>query len=136
MLFNFIILETKHLWGSRFFSKYFESYVDSGNAEKTSENIFWFWDNCIWIGCVKHSIYWEKILVIRCQDVNKQSQDFRYYQKWIFRADFLWKWSRNMTKILSCRFKQSFGPFKMLTIYKCSVTRFFGHLINSAFCSL
>ena len=23
--------------------------------------------------------YWERILVIGCQDVNKQSQDFRYY---------------------------------------------------------
>ena len=23
--------------------------------------------------------YWERILVIGCQDVNKQSQDFKYY---------------------------------------------------------
>ena len=23
--------------------------------------------------------YWERILVIGCQDVNKQSQDFRYF---------------------------------------------------------
>ena len=66
--------------------------------------------------------YWQKILVIGCQYDHKQSQDFRYYQKWIFRADFLSKWSRNMTKILPCRFKQSCRPFNMLTIHKCSVS--------------
>ena len=33
--------------------------------------------------------YWERILVIGCQYVNKQSQDFRYYLKRIFGADLL-----------------------------------------------
>ena len=39
-----------------FFSKYSKFYVDSGNADKNCENIFWFGDNIIWIGCVKHSL--------------------------------------------------------------------------------
>ena len=32
---------------------------------------------------------WERILVIGCQYVKKQSQDFRYYEKRFFGADFL-----------------------------------------------
>ena len=37
---------------------------------------------------LNNCFYWERILVISCQYVNKQSQDFRYYQKWIFRLIF------------------------------------------------
>ena len=33
--------------------------------------------------------YWLIVLVIGCQYVNKQSQDFRYYLKRIFGADLL-----------------------------------------------
>ena len=33
--------------------------------------------------------YSERILVIRCQYVNKQSQDFRYYYNRTFGAEFL-----------------------------------------------
>ena len=33
--------------------------------------------------------YWESTIFIRRQYVNKQSQDFRYYQDRNFRADFL-----------------------------------------------
>ena len=80
--------------------------------------------------------YWERILVIGCQYVNKQSQDFRYYWIKFFRADFLLQWSKNMTKILPCRLMQCFGPFNMLSDHKCSDTRLFRHLNNPAFCSL
>ena len=40
-----------------FFLKYFKFYIDCGNPEKNSENIFWFWDNCIWIGFVKNYLF-------------------------------------------------------------------------------
>ena len=52
------IAETNNVWGSFFFffAKYSRFYVDSANAGKHSENIFWFWDNFIWIGCVRHSL--------------------------------------------------------------------------------
>ena len=33
--------------------------------------------------------YWERILVIGCQYVKKQSEDFRYYKDKTFRAYFL-----------------------------------------------
>ena len=42
--------------------------------------------------------YWERILVIGCQYMNKQSQDFRYYWNRMFWADFLSEWSKNMKK--------------------------------------
>ena len=37
---------------------------------------------------VDTGFYWERILVIGCEYVNKQSQDFRYYQNRILRAGF------------------------------------------------
>ena len=80
--------------------------------------------------------YWERILFIRCQCVNKQSQDFRYYWNRIFWPDFLSEWPNHVTKIMLCRFKQSFGPFNMWTIHKCSETGLFRHLSDPTFCSL
>ena len=80
--------------------------------------------------------YWERILVIGCQYVNKQPQDFRYYWKRVFLVDFFSEWSKNMRKLLPCRFKESFGLFNMLPVHKCSDTGLFRHLSNPAFCSL
>ena len=80
--------------------------------------------------------YLERILVIRGQYVEKQFQDLRYNQNKTFLADFLSEWSKNMTKILPCRFKQSFRPVSILTVHKCSDTELFRHLGNPAFSSL
>ena len=77
--------------------------------------------------------YWERIIVIGCQYVNKTPQDFRHYKKRIFRTDFLSEWSENLTKKLLCRFQQCFGPFNMLNVHKCPDTRLFSHLSNTAF---
>ena len=57
-------------------------------------------------------------------------------KKKFFWADFFWEWSKNMTKILRCRFKQCFGPFTMFTAHTCFDTRHFMYLSNPAFCSL
>ena len=54
--------------------------------------------------------YWERILVIGCQYVKKQPQDFG--------------------------FKESFGRFKILTVHKCSDTGIFSRLSNRTYCSL
>ena len=69
--------------------------------------------------------YWENILVIRCHYGKKESQDFRYFWKKGFRTDFLLEWSKNIMKILPREFQQFFGPFKMLTVHKCSHTMAF-----------
>ena len=79
---------------------------------------------------------WDRIRVIGRQSVKKHSQDFRYYEKRFFAADLLSGWSKNMTKILTWRYKQSFAHFNMLTVHKCAETGRFRHLSNSAFCSL
>ena len=39
-----------------FFWKFSKFDVDFKNAEKNSEKVFCFWDNSIWVGCVKLSL--------------------------------------------------------------------------------
>ena len=56
LLFPAYISEANNLWSSSFFRKYSKLYVDFWNAEKNSKNVFRYLDNCIWIGCVKHSL--------------------------------------------------------------------------------
>ena len=41
-----------------------------------------------------------------------------------------------MSKRLPCRFKHFFGPFKLLSVEKCSDLGLLRHLSNTAFCSL
>ena len=51
-----VISEIHSLWGSSFFWKCSKFNVDYRNAEKNWEKVFCFWDNSIWIGCVKLSL--------------------------------------------------------------------------------
>ena len=51
-----VISEIHWLWGSSGFWKCSKYNVDYRNAEKNSEKVFCFWDNSIWIGCVKLSL--------------------------------------------------------------------------------
>ena len=39
-----------------FFSICSKFNLDFKNAKKNSEKFFCFWDNCIWVGCLKHSL--------------------------------------------------------------------------------
>ena len=66
--------------------------------------------------------YWERMLVIGCQYVNKQPQDFRPYNNRIFGADLPAEWLKKLRKKLSCRYKRSLGHFNMFTVQKCSDT--------------
>ena len=47
----------QNLWGSSVFSKYSKFNLNFKNAAKNSEKVFCFWDNCIWIGIVKLSLW-------------------------------------------------------------------------------
>ena len=69
--------------------------------------------------------YWQNILVIGRQYANKDSEDFKHFEKRVFGDDFLSEWSKNITKILLCGFKQCVLPFNMLTVHKCSDTMAF-----------
>ena len=51
-----VISEIHWLWGSSVFWKCSKFNVDYKNGEKNSEKDFCFWDNSIWIGCVKLSL--------------------------------------------------------------------------------
>ena len=47
--------------------------------KKTEKLFFDFAITEFELGALETRFYWETILIIRCQYVNKQSQDFRYY---------------------------------------------------------
>ena len=128
-----ILSETNKLWGPSFLSKYCKFYIDFRNTEKNWVKIFRFWDNCISTSCIRHSLLMKENT---WQYLDKQFQDFRNYEDRIFRVDFLAEWSKNITKKVPCRFKQSFGPFNMLPVHKCSDTRLLRDLSFPAFCSL
>ena len=49
------------------------------DAEKNSEKLFCFLDNCIWIDCIKIVPIKKRIFVIGSQYVNKKSYDFAYH---------------------------------------------------------
>ena len=51
-----IILEIQKLLGSSFFSEWSKFNLDFINAGKNWENLFCFWDNCIWIAIVRLSL--------------------------------------------------------------------------------
>ena len=48
-----VTLKIQNLWGSFFHSKILKFNLDFKNAAKNWENVFCFWDNCIWFGIVK-----------------------------------------------------------------------------------
>ena len=75
----------------------------------------------------KTNFYRERILVIGSQYVNKLSQYLSYYLDRVFETDVLSELSKNMAKLLPCRF-QCFVPFNILTVHKCSDTGLFRHL--------
>ena len=52
----FFRLAINQVWGSAFCSKCRKFDVGFRNGEENAENILGFGDNCIWIGCVKHSL--------------------------------------------------------------------------------
>ena len=131
-----IISETNHIWGLSFFSKYSKFILILTMQKKFLKIFFDFEIIAFELVALNTRFYWERILVIGCQYVNKQSQDLKSYYDRIFRADFLSDWSKNLTKILPCRFKQCFGPFNMMTVHNCSDTGRFRHLSNLAFCRL
>ena len=48
-----VALQINKLWASSFFWKCSKFNLDFENAEKNSERVFSFWDNWMWMGCIK-----------------------------------------------------------------------------------
>ena len=131
-----IISETNQLWGSSFLQS-IQSFLKISELEKKIDKDFFDLEIIAFeLVALNTCFYWERIHVIGCQDLNTQSQNFRYYQDRIFGADFLSKLSINLTKLFSCWFKLCFGSFNMLTVHKCFDTRLFRHLSKRTFCCL
>ena len=97
--------------------------------------MFGFGYNCIWTGCVTHSV------LPRDNTSHPESISYQTVSRFqILLRKYFWKEvisesSKNVTKLLPFRSEQCFGPFNMLTVRKCSETGLFRHLSNHAFWS-
>ena len=72
------------LWWSSFFSKCSKFKLDFKNAEKNGEKGFSFWHNCIWIGCIKLSLWRREYLSMALNVLTNSVKIFR-----ITNRDFL-----------------------------------------------
>ena len=121
-----VISEIQNLWGPSFFKKHFKFNLHYKNAVKNWEKVFFFWDNCIWIGIIKLSLLRTGYIWLAAQDLICQSER-------LFLNQLTWQWSMNMPKLLWCWFQQCFGTFTMLLVDGSSKTRLFRHLSDHAF---
>ena len=67
-----------------FFLKMLKYNLDFKNAETRSEQISCFWDNCIWIGCIKFSLLRREYLSSAVNVLKNSSKSFH-----ISKRDFL-----------------------------------------------
>ena len=127
--------EIHKLWSSSFFSRCSNFDVDFKNATKSREKTLCFFDNCIEIGYGKFSLLRTEYF---SSTVNllTNSPEISDMTKRHFPTQFLSDWWNNMIKVLSCRFQQCLGPFKMLVVEGCSKMGPCRHLTNHIFCSL
>ena len=49
--------EIKKLWASSFLWKYSKRNRNFENTLKNQEKVFSFWDKCLWMGCIKLSLF-------------------------------------------------------------------------------
>ena len=75
-VYNFSV--RNHNWGSTFFWNYPKFYVDSGKSKKIEQIFFGFEIIAVELVALNTGFYWERILVILRQYVNKESQDLRH----------------------------------------------------------
>ena len=74
-----------------------------------------------------------RILFIRSQCVNKQSQDFACHIERFFRTQFPWQLQMNMIKALWWIFQHCLGTFTILLLEASSKTGLFRHLSGYIF---
>ena len=100
------------------------------NVKKNWQNIFCFWDNCIWNiwkSSYKISIK-RRILVIGSQWVNKKPLDFLSQPERLFQHEVPLQREINVVKMASCSFEQCLGTFTLLLVEGTSETGLFRHL--------
>ena len=85
-----------------------------------------------------HGSFFVIFLSYSCHRVSMCNENVSIFQillKQIFLSWFALRMMKIMTKILRCRFKQSFRPFNMLTVDKCPERGLFMHLSDPALCT-
>ena len=107
-------MEIPQLWESSFVWKCSKFKLDFKNAQKNSEKVFCFWDNCIWIGCVKLSLLRTEYLPSALNVLTKSLQILNITSRDFLKTQLSSQWSIHMVKFLSFRFQQCLDPFTML----------------------
>ena len=121
-----------HLWGLSFSWKCSKFNIDSKNGKKFPEKDFCFYDNSIWIDCVKKSLL-RKECILLARNVLTTSLKIFHVTKRDFLSKLASQGSINMVKALSFRFPKCLGTFTMLLLERCSERRFFIQLSNHVF---
>ena len=122
-----VIFKIHQLWGQSFFWYCSNFNLNFENAEKILENVFRFWDSCIWKSCYNLSL-------LRREYLSSAVNDFAYHSDRLFPPELLSQRSLNMVKkMLSFRFPQCFNPFTMLLVEGSSEMVLFRHLCNQFF---
>ena len=119
-----------------FFFKMFKIWRRFQKFWKKLRKIFFFGDNSLWIGSVKHSLLPRENTCHRESTCYQRVSRFQILLRQNFSNRNYFKVTKTMSKLLPSRFGQCFGPFNMLTLQKCSDAGFFRNLSNHAFCSL
>ena len=93
--------------------KYWSLNPDFKDPETNSENLFCFWDNCIWIGCLKLSLLRREYLSSAANMVTN-----------IPPSQLPSQWSINVAKGVRLRFQQCLVPLPC-SFSKCALKREF-----------
>ena len=124
-----VIPEIQNIWGSSFFWKYWKFNVHFKNAVKNRE-IFFFWDNCIWIGIVKLSLLRTGYILLAANVLTSSPKIWNVNKRDFLQPNWL---GSDMLKVLWCWFQQCFGTCTMFLVKVSSQTWLFRHLYHHVF---
>ena len=86
----------QNLWGSSFLKKILKFNLDFKNAAKNSEKVFYFLNNCIWIGIVKLSLLRKGCFSLAANVLTSSSNIWHVNKRQFFEVNFLgsdrWVW--------------------------------------------
>ena len=117
-----------------FFLKYWKFNVGFTNAVINWENVFHFWDSCMWIGCLKLSVLTREYLSSVINMLTNILKNFHITKRVLFPTQLPSQWSINMVKVVWVRFQHCLlhltcyfpkGPRKE-DFLEISLTTFFG----------
>ena len=115
------------------FSKMFKIWTRFQKWKKNSEKVFCFWDNSIWIGCIKLSVLRREYLPSELNLLKNSLKILHITNRDLFVSQLHSDWSINMVKVLSFKFQQCLGAFTMLLFEGSSETGPFRHWSNHVF---